>query len=662
MPSLAENYRLTALKRTTKIPTGIDGLLLRLRGIPKRRKSILKKLLKDGADIVEQGKGLSGISQEALKDRLGEYRASFRSRKEVRDKDIRSALALITEAVHFTLGYRPYPVQIAGALALYKGYIAEMSTGEGKTVTAAMTAILRGFSGKPCHVITANDYLAARDAEIMAPLFHFCNVSVGSVTGTLKPDKRRAEYAKDVTYTTAKEVLADFLRDRIALGKEQNFSKRLIASLREDQAMLFSKVVQRGLHTAIVDEADNVLIDEAVTPLIISKEEQNEAFVASCTSALKIADRLKINEDYERDEKFRSITFLKDIESLIREHREEHPGPFSGIPFQKDLVREALVAKEFFHRDRQYVIEDKKIIIVDESTGRKMPMRSWSGGLHQLIEAKEGLPLSPVKETEARMSFQRFFRFYAAFSGMTGTGKEAAGEFWHIYGAPVITIPNNRKSRRKVSGLRVFADKENKFAAILREIQAIHATGRPVLIGTRSVAVSEDIAARLTQMNIHCNVINAVREKEEAEIIAGAGKQGAVTVATNMAGRGTDIKIPESVRKLGGLHVIATECHRSSRIDRQLFGRSARQGDPGSAVPYTSLDDDLLIRNLPKPALRFLKFLIRTMPGSAYIAGRLAVRLAQRLAERKDYQSRFSVQKTDSWLDESLSFAGEDVR
>jgi len=426
--------------------------------------------------------------------------------------------------------------------------------------------------------------------------------------------------------------------------------------------MLFSKVVQRGLHTAIVDEADNVLIDEAVTPLIISKEEQNEAFVASCTSALKIADRLKINEDYERDEKFRSITFLKDIESLIREHREEHPGPFSGIPFQKDLVREALVAKEFFHRDRQYVIEDKKIIIVDESTGRKMPMRSWSGGLHQLIEAKEGLPLSPVKETEARMSFQRFFRFYAAFSGMTGTGKEAAGEFWHIYGAPVITIPNNRKSRRKVSGLRVFADKENKFAAILREIQAVHATGRPVLIGTRSVAVSENIAARLTQMNIHCNVINAVREKEEAEIIAGAGKQGAVTVATNMAGRGTDIKIPESVRKLGGLHVIATECHRSSRIDRQLFGRSARQGDPGSAVPYTSLDDDLLIRNLPKPVLRFLKFLIRAMPGSAYIAGRLAVRLAQRLAERKDYQSRFSVQKTDSWLDESLSFAGEDVR
>ncbi|MFA6623719.1 MAG: hypothetical protein WCS54_06355, partial [Fibrobacteraceae bacterium] len=227
MPSLAENYRLTALKRTTKIPTGIDGLLFRLRGIPKRRKSILKRLLKDGADIAKQGKGLSGISQEALKERLGEYRASFRSRREVRGKDIRSALALITEAVHFTLGYRPYPVQIAGALALYKGYIAEMSTGEGKTVTAAMTAILRGFSGMPCHVITANDYLAARDAEIMAPLFHFCNVSVGSVTGTLKPDERRAEYAKDVTYTTAKEVLADFLRDRIALGKEQNFSKRL---------------------------------------------------------------------------------------------------------------------------------------------------------------------------------------------------------------------------------------------------------------------------------------------------------------------------------------------------------------------------------------------------------------------------------------------------
>lgn len=662
MTSLAENYRLTLLRKAPKIPKGIDAFCYRLRGRSKRRKSILRRLLRESATIVRDGAAFREIKPRTLQERLETQRMIFRSGKKIKKEELRKALSLIQEAVRFTLGYRPFPVQIAGALALYKGYIAEMATGEGKTVTAAMTAVLRGWSGRACHVITANDYLAARDAEIMMPLFRFCHVSVGSVTSTLKPEERREAYAKDVTYTTAKEVLADFLRDRLALGKQQNFSQRIINSMREDQSRLFQHVVQRGLYTAIVDEADNVLIDEAVTPLIISKEEPNEAFTASCLCALEIAETLERGIDYRCDERFRTVAFLSPIEDIITEHRKAHPGPFSGISFQKDLVREALVAKEFFHRDKQYVIEEDKVVIVDESTGRKMPMRSWSGGLHQLIEAKEGLPLTPVKETEARLSFQRFFRFYPTFSGMTGTGKEAAGEFWHIYGTPVIAIPNNRKSKRKVYGLRVFPDKKRKLKAILMEIESIHKQGRPILIGTRNVAASEQIAENLQAMNLSCKVINAIREKEEAAIIAEAGKKGAITVATNMAGRGTDIKISEEVRKLGGLHVIATECHRSSRIDRQLFGRCARQGDPGTAVPYTSLEDELLIRNLPRPILNLLVILMRTIPGSAYIAGRGAVRLAQHVAQRKDYQSRLSVQKTDTWLDESLCFAQEDVQ
>ncbi len=662
MSSLAENYRLTVLRKAPKIPTGIDAVHCRALGRVHRRKSILKKVLREATEIDTTGYKFRDISQTGLQIRLAKYRELFRSRSYVSTQELHEALALIQNAVKFTLGFKPFPVQLAGALALYRGYIAEMSTGEGKTVTAAMTGILRGWSGRACHVITANDYLAARDAEIMAPLYHFCGVTVGSVTSALKPPERKAAYEKDVTYTTAKEVLADFLRDRIALGKSQQFNQRLIASLREDQSRLFSQVVQRGLHTAIVDEADNVLIDEAVTPLIISREEPNEAFTASCLCAIGIAESLTLDVDYKRDDVFRTVTFLRDIEELIKEHRVKHPGPFSGVLFQKDLVRQALVAREFFHRDRQYVIEEEKIVIVDESTGRKMPMRSWSGGLHQLVEAKEGLPMTPVKETQARLSFQRFFRFYPNFSGMTGTGKEAAGEFWHIYGAPVIAIPNNRKSKRKTRTLRVFPDKESKMNAILHEIETVHNQGRPVLIGTRNVAMSEELAERLGGKNLPCKVINAVREKEEAAIIEKAGHKGAITVATNMAGRGTDIKISPEVRALGGLHVIATECHRSSRIDRQLFGRCARQGDPGSAVPFTSLEDELLTRNLPRPILRLLKFLMKTIPGSTFVAGRGAVHLAQYIAHRKDFQSRLSVQKTDTWLDESLCFANEDIQ
>jgi preprotein translocase subunit SecA len=662
MGTLNDNYRLTAIRNPPKIPTGIEARLSRFLGKTKGSRNVLRKLLNDAKAIDHDSKKHQSLTDDDLRDQLQWIKSSFRKSPKKSDALIPEAMGLIQEAVKRTMGFRPYPVQIAGALALHRGFIAEMSTGEGKTVTAAMAAIVRGWIGLPCHVITANDYLAARDAEILTGLFSFCWVSVGSVTSELKPDERRASYGKDVAYTTPKEILADFLRDRIALGKQQNFERRMIQSMLGNDARQMNQVVMRGIHTAIVDEADNVLIDEAITPLIISREEPNEAFMESCKSAITIANALECDKDYRLEPAFRTVTFLKDIQELIREKQDSNPTFFSWILFQKDLIRQALVAKEFFHRDRQYVIEDEKIVIVDESTGRKMPMRSWSSGLHQLVEAKEGLPMSPVKETQARLSFQRFFRFFHCFSGMTGTGKEAAGEFWHIYGVPVITIPNNRPSKRIILPLNVFMDDATKMQAILADIKTIHALGRPILVGTRTVQKSEEIAALLESAGMPCRVVNAIRQEQEAEIIALAGHHSAITVATNMAGRGTDIKLSREVEALGGLHVLATECHGSSRIDRQLFGRAARQGDHGSATAYTSYQDELLVRNLPVFLFAPIRKILILTPFLKNSMGTFSVWLAQRIAHHKDFQSRLQVQRMDTWLDESLSFAADDVK
>lgn len=662
MGALQDNYRLTAIRVPPPVPKGIEAALARWIGKTKGGRKVLRTLLREAHAIDQAAEQYRDWSEVDLQQKLQELRVMVRAAPRKSSQQFPEALALIQESVQRTLGYRPYPVQLAGALALLHGYIAEMSTGEGKTVTAAMAAVIRGWTGLPCHVITANDYLAARDAEIMGSLFAFCGVRVASVTSSLKPEERRAAYAQDVVYTTPKEILADFLRDRIALGKMQSFEKRMIQSFSDQGKQAAQGVVMRGIHTAIIDEADNVLIDEAVTPLIISREEPNDAFMESCKTAILIADQLKKDVDYQLDTTFRTVLFLRDIHEMIEAAQADNPTRFRGVLFQKDLIRQALVAKEFFIRDRQYVVEEEKVVIVDESTGRKMPMRSWSAGLHQLVEAKEGLPMSPLKETQARLSFQRFFRFFQQFSGMTGTAKEATGEFWQIYNVAVVRIPNNRPSQRKTLGLRFSGTHAHKRKQILAEIERVHATGRPILVGTRTVQQSEEFAELIRYAGLECRVVNALRQEEEASIIALAGDRDAITVATNMAGRGTDIKLHREVEALGGLHVIATECHGSSRIDRQLFGRSARQGDRGSAVPFASLEDDLLSRNTPRLFRKALWFFVKINPLWDSLLGSIAVHFAQWIAHRKDFQSRISVQRTDTWLDESLSFAPDDVK
>lgn len=673
MSYLSENYRLTALDRKGPILKGADAFVSKLYGRWKSRQSYVKPLLVEAEEITSLSVNYQNWSDEKLKQALSEISRFFRYKGKDSTKNLFEAFALIRESVFRTLGFRPYSVQMAGALAMYRGYIAEMSTGEGKTVTAAMVGVLHGWSIFPVHVITSNDYLASRDAEIMEPLYTFCGVSVGSVVGDSKPDERKLGYAKDITYTTAGELLADFLRDRIALGKNQSFEKRILNSLGEESSMALQGIVMRGIHTAIVDEADNVLIDEAVTPLIISKEEPNEAFEQACSVSSQLAKQLKKGVDYETNTQFKSVHFIKPVDHIISQHSVSKKRLFSSVSFQKELLRQAIVAKEFFHNNKQYVIEiddktmnsegeaQKKVVIVDEATGRRMPMRSWSSGLHQMVEAKEGVPITPLKETQARLSFQRFFRFYKHFSGMTGTAREAVPEFWHVYGISVISIPNHKPCKRKVIPLRVFVSESQKWSAIIQEIEAVHKKKRPVLIGTRSVEKSEYLASKLIDMGLPCRVVNAVRQHEEAAIIKVAGEEGAITVATNMAGRGTDIKLKGTVNSLGGLHVIATECHGSSRVDRQLFGRSARQGDFGSASSFSSLDDELLKNNLPELFKIFYRITFSFAPPLRRLLGLFLVKMAQFVAQKRDYQSRLSVQRMDTWLDDSLSFAGDDV-
>jgi preprotein translocase subunit SecA len=661
MSFLTDDFRLTSIHEGPDILKGLDALLFKFVGTLQRGLLVKDGFLKRAETIYAASSQWKDVSDEKLRTSIIDLKARARRDANAIETLLPHALAPVMEAAYRTIGLRPYLVQAAGALALHDGYVAEMATGEGKTLTAALIAVVWGWTGRPCHIITANDYLADRDAEKLAPLYSYCQVTVGSVVSAMDPAKRKEGYGKDITYSTAKEVTADFLRDRLALGNLQQFEQRQIHTLfgRNDAAL--SAVVTRGLHTAIVDEADSLLIDEAVTPLIIARSQTNDLFEQACLAASALAETLKADTHYTVDRQYKEINLLPMVDlNAIASSSLPMPKQFTGAGFQRELVRQALTAKEFFLRDKNYVVQDDKVVIVDDFTGRTMAQRSWSAGLHQFVEAKERLPITPPTETLARLSFQRYFRFYRKLCGMTGTARESALEFWHIYRLPVVTIPPNRPSRRTIAP-RIFSTNQRaKYRAIVEEISRMHLQGRPVLLGTRSVRSSEELAQLLREAGLSCRIINAVRHREEAAIIAQAGLRGAITVATNMAGRGTDILIDREVEGLGGLHVIAAECNESGRIDRQLFGRCGRQGDRGSARSFVSMDDDLLQRFLPSHALAFLTGLIRRgYPYGNWLADE-AVRYAQNNAQRKASTGRRSVQQMDTWLKDSLSFSQGD--
>ena len=660
-------WRMLAQRTQSKeLPRGIDaaydatvGTLGRL--VPRRA-----MFLKRAQRVLDMEKDFKDLSDARLKEQALSVRDLFHLGRET-EEDINRAFAVVREVAWRQRAERPFHVQVAGAMALERGCVAEMATGEGKTLTASLPATIFGWHGRGCHVITVNDYLAKRDAESMASIYKFCGLTVSYIEQGMVSPQRREAYLADITYCTNKEVAADFLRDRLSLGRLKGLSSALLAKIADGGGSGTDRLVQRGLHFAIVDEADSVLIDEAVTPLIISGDAPNEEQVQTFKEAAGLAAELEEGRHFKINQRYREVDLTSAGKRRLEEISEPLGGVWLGARRREEIITQALTARHFYVRDKQYVIqkdekEDKdKIVIVDEFTGRLMPDRNWRDGLHQAVEAKEQIVVNPPKDTLARVSFQRFFRLYKRLCGMTGTAFEAWREFWQIYHMPVVVIPTNRPCIRKHIADAVYTTEAAKWKAIVQEIDAHHKQGRPVLIGTRSVRASELLSQMLTDVGLEHQVLNAVRHAEEAQIVAGAGQPARITVATNMAGRGTDIKLGRGVADLGGLHVITTERHESGRVDRQLFGRAARQGDPGSAQAIVCLEDELVRRYAPTLTGAVAK---RHGTGARRVDSALIHRLfnmAQTRAERLALRQRKGVLQTDVWLDEYLGFAGAET-
>ncbi len=640
-----------------ELPKGLDAAWDATAGLAGRMVVRTGRFLRRARKVLAWEKHFAEMTDAALRESALAFHELFRRGRDKPD-DLERAFALVREVAQRQIGEKPFPVQVAGALALQDGCITEMATGEGKTLTATLPATVAGWRGRGCHIITVNDYLAARDADWMGRVYGFCGLSVASVEQGMPPPDRRSAYQADISYCTNKEVTADFLRDRLALGRLRGLPQALLAKIAEGVGSGTDRLVQRGLNYAIVDEADSILVDEAVTPLIISGEAPNPEQVDAFRHAAELAEALQPRAHYRVNHRYREVELTDAGKDRLTDLAKDLGGLWHGARRREELVTQALTAQALYLSDKQYVIQEDKVVIVDEFTGRLMPDREWRDGLHQAVEAKERLEVNPPKDTYARVSFQRFFRLYRRLAGMTGTAAEARREFWQIYHRPVVVIPTNRPCIRRRFPDRVFTGEQAKWEAVVEEIRRIHQSGRPILIGTRSVRSSEHLSSMLAGEELEHQVLNAVRHAEEAQIVAAAGQAGKITVATNMAGRGTDIKLGRGLADAGGLHVLATERHEAGRIDRQLFGRSARQGDPGTAQAFVSLEDELARRHAPRLSAALRRRFSRTDREVSSGLARRMFDLAQRRAERMALRQRKSVLRTDDWLDEYLGFAG----
>jgi len=529
----------------------------------------IRKIVEQQINPLEEG--LKKLSDSSLANKTNEFKARL-AKGETLDDILPEAFAVVREASRRVLGMRHFDVQLIGGIVLHRGNIAEMCTGEGKTLVATAPVYLNALEGKGVHVITVNDYLAKRDSEWMGQVYKFLGLSVGLIVHDLDFNQRKIAYNSDITYGTNNEFGFDYLRDNMVTSLDQ--------------------MVQRPLHYCLIDEVDSILIDEARTPLIISgpgqKSTDNYYVMA------KLVPKLKKDEDYTIDEKQKTVApteaGVAKMEKLLHV---ENLYDAENLELNHLFVQ-ALRAQTMMQRDKDYVVKDGEVIIVDEFTGRLMYGRRYSDGLHQAIEAKEGLEVQRESQTLATITFQNYFRMYDKLAGMTGTAKTEEQEFIKIYGLPVIQIPTNKPILRKDLPDVVFKTKRGKYRAVVKEVERRHATGQPMLIGTTSIEQSEELSHMLDAAKIPHSVLNAKYHEKEAAIVALAGQKGAVTIATNMAGRGTDIQLGEGVAELGGLAIIGTERHESRRIDNQLRGRAGRQGDPGSSQFFLSLEDDLL--------------------------------------------------------------------
>lgn len=536
-----------------------------------KQERTIKKLIPIVNRINSLEKKVSKLSDKALKDKTDDFRRRIRG-EETLDDILPEAFAVVREAAKRTVGLRHHDVQLIGGIVLHKGAIAEMANGEGKTLVATLPAYLNALEGKGVHIVTVNDYLARRDKEWMGPVYEFLGLSVGVIQNGMNTSERRKAYQCDVIYGTNNEFGFDYLRD--------NMAHRL-----EDK-------VQKDHHYAIVDEIDSILIDEARTPLIISgpAEESTELYY----TVDKLVRRLKPDKDYEVDEKDGTVALNEDgvrkaenllgVDNLYQDTRMQ----------LVHHINQAIRAHELYERDKDYLVKEGEVVIIDEFTGRLMPGRRWSDGLHQAVEAKEGVGIKNENQTLATITLQNYFRMYDKLAGMTGTAATEAEEFMKIYGLEVVVIPTNKPCVREELDDQIYQTEKGKFKAVIDKVEELYQQERPVLVGTRSVEKSERLSRMLKQRGIPHTVLNAKYHEKEAQIVAQAGQKRAVTIATNMAGRGTDIKLGEGVAELGGLYVIGTERHESRRIDNQLRGRAGRQGAPGAAQFYVSLEDELM--------------------------------------------------------------------
>ena len=605
--------------------------------------------------VAEHGDGMARLDDTGLQRCVRELRAELRARPSFEDAVVARSFALIREAAGRVLGQRHFDVQLVGGLAMLRGMVAEMQTGEGKTLTATLAAGTAAIAGIPVHVITVNDYLAGRDAEWMGPLYRLLGLTVGVVVQGRPPDQRRAAYACDITYCTNKELAFDYLRDRMRLGRRSGNLQLKLDGL-YGAAGRSESLLLRGLHFAIVDEADSVLIDEARTPLVISGKTDSPAEAETFAQALALVRKLDDGSDYRIIVDERRVALTEAGKDRLRELAEPLAGPWRGRVLREQLASQALTALNLFRRDEHYLVQDGRVLIVDEYTGRIMPDRFWSEGLHQMIELKEGCEPTGSRTTLGRMTYQRFFRRYQRLAGMTGTAREVAHELWTVYRLPVTQIPTNRPARARRLTDRVLPTTEQKWRAIGDRVSALHRRGCPMLLGTRSVAASEQASAELGAAGLPHVVLNAAQDSNEAEIIANAGQRGRITIATNMAGRGTDIRLGPGVPELGGLHVIMSERHEAGRIDRQLAGRCGRQGEPGCFQAILSLEDPLLEMDELGVIRRAVGIL---QPWLGAWLGRLALHWAQRRAERLHAGMRRDLLATDELLGDALAFSGE---
>ena len=548
----------------------LEGLMKKIFGDPNEKELKSVQVYVDAVNALE--KDIENMSDASLAEKTAEFRDRI-AKGATLDDILPEAFAVVREASKRVLGLRHFDVQLVGGCVLHRGKIAEMRTGEGKTLVATLPAYLNALTGKGVHIVTVNEYLAHRDSHEMGRVFNFLGLSVGLIIHGLDFPERKAAYAADITYGTNNEFGFDYLRDNMVVSLDQ--------------------MVQRPLNYAIVDEVDSILVDEARTPLIISGPGEKSTDLYKVLA--RVVAQLIEGEDYTVDEKLKTAA-PTEVGIAKAEKMLGVANMYAGeasIDFSHQLMQ-ALKAKAIMHRDRDYVVKDGEVIIVDEFTGRLMFGRRFSEGLHQAIEAKEGVKVERESQTLATITFQNYFRMYDKLSGMTGTAKTEEQEFQKIYGLDVIVIPTNKPNQRIDYPDVIYKTKNAKYKAAANEIEECHKTGRPVLVGTTSIVQSEELSGILKKRGIPHNVLNAKFHEKEAEIIADAGQFGAVTIATNMAGRGTDIVLGEGVPALGGLHIVGTERHESRRIDNQLRGRCARQGDPGSTRFYLSLEDDLM--------------------------------------------------------------------